>query len=253
MPLEDIQAVLHAPDLETRNHVLSAHLARLENLAGRRTPWPPCATCSNRPPPPRRSPSPRERPRAAAITRRRHVATPSPGTRVRSASWRHAGCPAPRRVRPGRGGLRRRAVRRGAGEATVFVPPQPGGPAHGPSRPVDRPGRRAGRHRPPRPPRGIDRAYGALASLRAQHALGIDGPIREYYLVGRHDTDDERRGAPRSAGPSSAPGQPPGRPHAARLAACCWTRSRSWWTTTTGPSGSSPAPWGSSWPRTRRR
>jgi effector-binding domain-containing protein len=36
-----------------------------------------------------------------------------------------------------------------------------------------------------------DRAYGALAAYVTDHALQVDGPIREYYLVGRHDTPDE--------------------------------------------------------------
>ena len=38
---------------------------------------------------------------------------------------------------------------------------------------------------------GIDRAYGALATHVTQHALAVDGPIREYYLSGRSDTPDE--------------------------------------------------------------
>ena len=37
----------------------------------------------------------------------------------------------------------------------------------------------------------IDRAYGALATYVTQHALAVDGPIREYYLVGHHETSDE--------------------------------------------------------------
>ena len=37
----------------------------------------------------------------------------------------------------------------------------------------------------------VDRAYGALATYVSGHALRVDGPIREYYLVGRHDTPDE--------------------------------------------------------------
>ena len=37
----------------------------------------------------------------------------------------------------------------------------------------------------------IDRAYGALATYVTQNALAIDGPIREYYLVGPHETIDE--------------------------------------------------------------
>jgi effector-binding domain-containing protein len=37
----------------------------------------------------------------------------------------------------------------------------------------------------------IDRSYGSLATYVSDHALAIDGPIRERYLVGHHDTPDE--------------------------------------------------------------
>ena len=37
----------------------------------------------------------------------------------------------------------------------------------------------------------IDLAYGSLATYVAQHALAIEGPLREYYLVGPLDTPDE--------------------------------------------------------------
>jgi DNA-binding transcriptional MerR regulator len=40
---------------------------------------------------------------------------------------------------------------------------------------------------------GIDRTYGALAAHVANHAVAVDGPIREQYLVGRHHTDDQTR------------------------------------------------------------
>lgn len=39
----------------------------------------------------------------------------------------------------------------------------------------------------------IDRAYGSLATYVADHALGIEGPIREYYVIGAHETVDERQ------------------------------------------------------------
>jgi effector-binding domain-containing protein len=39
--------------------------------------------------------------------------------------------------------------------------------------------------------RDIDLAYGALARHVAQHTLAVEGPIREYYVVGAHDTPDE--------------------------------------------------------------
>lgn len=37
----------------------------------------------------------------------------------------------------------------------------------------------------------FDLAYGILAAHAAQHAIAIDGPIREYFLVGPQDTRDE--------------------------------------------------------------
>jgi DNA-binding transcriptional MerR regulator len=37
----------------------------------------------------------------------------------------------------------------------------------------------------------LDRAYGALATYVSEHALAVDGLIREYYLIGPPDTDDE--------------------------------------------------------------
>ena len=39
----------------------------------------------------------------------------------------------------------------------------------------------------------IDRAYGALGAYVAEHALAVEGPIREYYVVGPHETTDEDR------------------------------------------------------------
>jgi DNA-binding transcriptional MerR regulator len=37
----------------------------------------------------------------------------------------------------------------------------------------------------------IDRSYGALAAYVSRHALAVDGPIREYYVVGSQDTRDD--------------------------------------------------------------
>ena len=36
----------------------------------------------------------------------------------------------------------------------------------------------------------IDRAYGTLAAHVAEHELAVEGPLREYYLVGPGDTSD---------------------------------------------------------------
>ncbi len=37
----------------------------------------------------------------------------------------------------------------------------------------------------------IDVAYGSLAAYVAQHALAMDGPLREYYLVGQLESSDQ--------------------------------------------------------------
>ena len=79
------------------------------------------------------------------------------------------------------------------GRATVFVP------CEGAVRPV---GRVAPLRVPPAelaviehcgPPSEVDRAYGTLAAYVAHHALAVDGPLREYYLVGARDTPDSAR------------------------------------------------------------
>lgn len=36
----------------------------------------------------------------------------------------------------------------------------------------------------------IDLAYGSLATYVTRHALAVEGPLREYYLVGPQDTSD---------------------------------------------------------------
>jgi effector-binding domain-containing protein len=43
------------------------------------------------------------------------------------------------------------------------------------------------------PPTEVDRTYAALAAHVARHAVAVEGPIREYYLVGQRDTADSRQ------------------------------------------------------------
>jgi len=37
----------------------------------------------------------------------------------------------------------------------------------------------------------VDLAYGALATYVTDHALAVEGPIREYYVIGPHETREE--------------------------------------------------------------
>ena len=39
----------------------------------------------------------------------------------------------------------------------------------------------------------LDQTYGALGTYVAEREIGVDGPIREQYLVSAFDTDDESR------------------------------------------------------------
>jgi effector-binding domain-containing protein len=39
----------------------------------------------------------------------------------------------------------------------------------------------------------VDRAYGTLGAYVAEHALGVEGPLREFYVVGLHETADQTR------------------------------------------------------------
>jgi effector-binding domain-containing protein len=39
----------------------------------------------------------------------------------------------------------------------------------------------------------IDRTYAALGTVVAERAIGVEGPIREDYLVGPRDTPEESR------------------------------------------------------------
>jgi effector-binding domain-containing protein len=75
------------------------------------------------------------------------------------------------------------------GRATVFYP------CHSSPRPVGRvttaliPSAELQKRRSSIPAHaGFDRSYGALGAYVTQHALAVDGPIREYYLIGPAET-----------------------------------------------------------------
>jgi DNA-binding transcriptional MerR regulator len=86
-------------------------------------------------------------------------------------------------------------------ETTLFVPVQGADGASG-TRPALPPGRARWQQIPAieaavimheGPFDDIDRTYGALGTVVAERAIGVDGPIREYYVVSFGDTDDEEQ------------------------------------------------------------
>jgi len=193
MPLNEIRAVLAAPDVQARNELIAAHLQRLENdLARTQTAVSSLRSLLERPPP------------DVEIAHRRadavNAAAISEVVHVRDAlSWYlgalgelHAALFAQRISPTGpAGGIFSNAIFSHAhGEATVFFP------CNGKVRGIGRVASRVvpavelatlvhtGSHA------NIDIAYGSLAAYVARHALAVEGPLREYYLVGPQDTRD---------------------------------------------------------------
>jgi DNA-binding transcriptional MerR regulator len=194
MPLDDIGSVLRAPDQMTRSELIAAHLARLEETLAETQR----AVGSLR--------ELLEHPSVSAVIEHRRI----PATQTAAitstvevgdlAAWyqgamgeiqgtlsaQHIATSGP----PG-GIYAYELFTEERGDATLFFP------VTGEVRPVGRvgpicvPGAELavivhnGSHD------DVDRSYGALATYVSEHALAVDGLIREYYLVGPPDTDDE--------------------------------------------------------------
>lgn len=192
MPLNEIRAVLLAPDVRARNDLIAAHLQRLEGGLARTQ----IAVASLRnllahPAPAvhigRRK---AEQVSAAAISEVVHAKDALPWFLGALGELRAA--LSAQRVGPtgAAGGVFSNAIfSRARGEATVFIPCE-----H--LRAIGRVSSRVlpavelatlvhqGSYD------DIDVAYGTLATYVTQHALAIEGPLREYYLVGPQDTTD---------------------------------------------------------------
>jgi DNA-binding transcriptional MerR regulator len=192
MPLEDIHAVITAPDLDIRNHLITAHLSRLQDgLARTQAAVTSLSDLLQHP-----SPS-----TPGDITHR--TVAPTPALAISeiidiedATTWYqgalgelHATLAAQRVIAAGpAGGIYSNDLfSHGRGPATVFIPCDDG---------VKTVGRVASIvvlavivHA------GVqskaDLAYGALATYVTEHALGVDGPLREYYVIGRDDNPDE--------------------------------------------------------------
>jgi DNA-binding transcriptional MerR regulator len=194
MPLDDIHAVLDAADVETRNRVIAHHLDRLESNLARTQE----AVTSLR--------DLLGHPRASAPIDHRYLAA-TPAAVItdivdkadalawyRGAIGELAATLSAQDIKPAgpAGGVfDAELFTEDRGRATIFLPcdpvPQPMGRV---SATVIPPAELATIVHPG-PHAGIDRTYGALAAYVTRHALAVDGPIREYYLVGPSETRDE--------------------------------------------------------------
>ena len=193
MPLNEIRAVLSAPDLQKRNELIYAHLRRLESdLARTETAVASLRDLLEHPTP------------AADIGRRKQdsvsAASISQVVKVEEAlSWflgalgeLHAALAAQRITAAGpAGGIFASAIfTQARGEATIFIPCDAAVRSIGRVVPFIVPAVELatlvhkGSHA------DIDLAYGSLATYVTRHELAVEGPLREYYLVGPHDTPE---------------------------------------------------------------
>jgi DNA-binding transcriptional MerR regulator len=194
MPLDQIHAVLEAPDLRIRNELISAHLASLEqDLARTQSAVASLRDLLARPP------------AVAPVSHRRVGATTAAAvTAVIAISdlvpWYlgalgelHATLDAlgVRPSGPAGGIYAGELFADERGEATVFIPTATEIQRLGRVEPLVVPAAELAVLVHPGSLADVDRAYGTLAAYVASHALHVDGPIREYYLVGRQDTTDQ--------------------------------------------------------------
>jgi DNA-binding transcriptional MerR regulator len=197
MPLEEIRAVLITPDLAARNELIAGHLRRLETTLARTQE----AAASLRD-----LLQPAVHAAPVVLEHRRVPATPAAAVSevidVKEATaWYqgalgelHALLTAHKVTPSGPGGAiyANELFTHGRGHATVFVPCEQTVQPTGRVRALVVPEVElaltvhAGAHNA-----GVDRAYGSLATYVADHALGVEGPIREYYAIGPHETTDE--------------------------------------------------------------
>ena len=195
MPLDDIASVLRAPDQTARSQVIVAHLSRLEqSLADTQHAVASLRDLLEYPAPP----APIAHRRVPAV----HAAAISTTADVGDlAAWYQGAIGEVRASLSAQGVISsgppvgiyaNELFTEERGDATIFLG------AGSEVRPVGRVQpfvappvelaviTHAGSHA------DVDRSYGALATYVSDHALAIEGPIREYYVVGPNDTDDEQ-------------------------------------------------------------
>jgi len=199
MPLEDIRSVLEAPDVTVRNQVIVAHLERMESqLAQTQSTVASLRSLLERAPAPV-SVEYRSVPAATALAITQSVAVAEfeawwvGAFRELFVTLRAAGAAA---AGPSGALYPSEFFERERGDVVAFVPVSgavPGLLSAGRASIIEVPAAElaVAVHRGPLG--DLDQAYGALGTYVTAREIGVEGPIREYYLVSPLDTDDESR------------------------------------------------------------
>ncbi|WP_312029882.1 MerR family transcriptional regulator [Actinomycetospora sp. TBRC 11914] len=192
MPVRDVARLLATGDVDERSALIAEHLRRLEQRLAATTdavgalqrllaPDPPRLEVVHRREPARRVTAVEGDVALDDVLDWYGAATAEIDAAVAAAGAHRAGPP---------GGLYDNALfTDGAGHAVVFVPTDVDVRA-GRVHPVDLGARELAVTVHHGPHDDIDLTYGALGAHLAEHALVVDGPVHETYLVGPPDTDD---------------------------------------------------------------
>jgi DNA-binding transcriptional MerR regulator len=191
MPVEQVQAVLATPDIALRNKLIAEHLKHLEDQLTRTH----AAVTSLRD-----LLQPSED--LVEVTRRQIPATAAAaiGDTIDTSDafvWLEGALGELRATAAAQsltvtgtagGTFANEIFTEGRGQATIYLPCTGDVRAMGRTAPLVVPATELAiiEHRGPH--RDIDRSYGALATYVADHAVAVDGPLREFYVVGRHET-----------------------------------------------------------------
>lgn len=194
MPLEQVKAVLEAPDFTTRNEIIVAHLARMESeLEETRSTVASLRTLLERPPE-----ETAVEYRSVAPIQAVGIAEPVTFDDSSMQWWEDAFAELYAALEsagiepagPAGALYSGEFFEEGRGEVVAFVPVADG--ARGPRR-LEIPGAEYAVTIFEGPFAELDQAYGTLGEFVSEREIGVDGPIRENYLVSSLDTDDESK------------------------------------------------------------
>jgi DNA-binding transcriptional MerR regulator len=191
MPVEQLRAVLDAPDLSTRNALVEAHLARMEEQLRRTresvgalrallSDSAPAPAIAYRTVPPTPVLAVSARVGLGELSEWCTASLAELGTALRERGVHPGGPP---------GGLYEHGLfEHEVGDATFFVPVTDPAAAN-----LTLPGVELATSVHEGPYAELDRTYGGLGSHVMERAIGIEGPVRESYLRSSWDTPDDSK------------------------------------------------------------
>jgi DNA-binding transcriptional MerR regulator len=186
MPLDQVKAVLHAPDVESRTKEIIAHLTAMETKLAEMQMSVASLRSLLEGPPGRPAVEFRSIPAARALGVRATVTVDESWTwgagvfeelydRIERASLAPSG--------PGGALFPAEFFELEQAELTAFVPVNGSVPAGGRVEALTIPGMEAAVMVHSGPAGDADQTYGKLGTVVVERAIGVEGPIREYYLV----------------------------------------------------------------------